>query len=188
MDVLVRENPYKHGVLVSFFPERIEGNLLDLFESISWERRQSDFYRFDVPSTEDAREQVLRMISQGAELLVKRSVFEQMFGCYLGSTIRLEIHRYTQGCGIGPHTDAGSPEVRCVVNLNRDWNRGDGGIWILSTDSALRHPVYLPSMSNTGFVFATSVRTYHALSASAGGIAYGLTIRLPRIKIAGLPG
>jgi len=180
MDLYIKENPYKHALMAPVFSVDTEFSLINLLDSFAWERRASDFYRFDVPCAAEEKKSVLEMLLNIGDLRIHRVALEHIFGVRLEALPRLEIHRYTQDCGIGPHTDAGLPEVRVVVNLNRNWNRSDGGIWILSTDSALRLPAYLPSISNTGFAFATSIQTYHALSILENGITYGLTIRFSR--------
>jgi Rps23 Pro-64 3,4-dihydroxylase Tpa1-like proline 4-hydroxylase len=107
--------------------------------------------------------------------------FEETFRCSLGSNYQLEVQRYGAGDGIGAHTDLGTPEIRMVLNLNRGWTPNDGGIWVLASDSALKKQTYyLPSLSNTGFAFATHDSSFHSLSVYRGSEAFVLVLRIPR--------
>lgn len=180
MELLVREKPFKHAVVASVLPADVATRLVDLFETFEWERRTDVFYRFDVPSNAGARELVLELLPRHLRVWDAVPALQEALRCSVDPAARLEIHRYTAGCGIGPHTDGGLPEMRCVLNLNRGWQMQEGGVWILSAESSLKDPVYLPSINNTGFAFETGARSYHALSALNDGVAYGLTIRLSK--------
>jgi hypothetical protein len=190
MDTGQRSSPFPHQLIAPIFENRVEGVLLDLLDSFEWERRETGFYRFDIPTLAQDRARTRDVVSGSKLLNERRSEFERVFDCRLSQSFRLEIHRYVDGCGIGPHTDAGTPEVRFVMNLNRAWKPEDGGVWILSSDLVFRRDCcsYLPSLSNTGFVFSTSKASYHALSTYSAGTIYGLTLRLPRSAANGLDG
>jgi hypothetical protein len=177
-----RSSPFRHIIFASLLSEQTADRLLSTLEKISWERKTSSFYRFSVPTRQAVRTELLAYISADTRLIEHRSQFEELFACRLGSNLSIEIHKYCDGDGIGAHTDFGTPEVRFVLNLNRGWKVEDGRVWIIAADSTLRnHPVYLPSLNNTGFAFSSGVDSYHALSRSNGGVTFGVTLRIPRL-------
>jgi hypothetical protein len=176
-----RELPFPHLVFASFLSKDVENHLLDVLESASWERRSASFYRFDVPGNAGVRKDLLRVIEDDVQLYEKRSLFEESFNCRLATESLLEVHRYNNGDGIGAHTDFRTPELRCILSLNRGWRMEDGGIWVIAADSSLRdNKTYLPSISNTGFAFCTGPTSYHALSRHSTASMFGVTIRIPR--------
>ena len=175
--------PYRHLVFASLVSDVVEQDLLKTLENAAWVSRAASFYRFDVIEDSNIRLALLRMIVDDAGLRNRRPEFEDIFECRLSNDFKLESHRYGNGAGIGAHTDALTPEVRCVLSLNRGWNASKGGIWVLASDSALQvNPTYLPSLSNTGFIFATAANSFHALSVCNDAAFFGLTIRIPRVS------
>jgi hypothetical protein len=182
LDSVVRSIPFPHIVIASVFSDEMIRRILETLESAHWESRSSDFYRFEVPDDSRLdRENLLRSVMGAIPFHETLGEFERAFTCRLHDDVRLEIHRYGEGSGIGPHTDFGSREVRWVMNINREWNIESGRVWILSADSTLRNRVsYLPAISNTGFVFPSRDDSYHALSTCLGSVTYGLTFRLSR--------
>ncbi|MDB5609177.1 MAG: hypothetical protein JWP25_6077 [Bradyrhizobium sp.] len=96
---------------------------------------------------------------------------ECSFGCSLSPASHFEIHRYVAGDGIGPHTDAGALEVRCILNLSSNWCSHQGNVWIFASDSALvENRLLLPSISNSAYAFPTAPTSYHALSVRRYGV------------------
>jgi Phage integrase family len=62
--------------------------------------------------------------------------------------------------------------------VGRGWHLERGGVWILGSDSKLfEGKSYPPSLSNTGFAFPTSPRSFHALSTCRGVPIYCVTLR-----------
>lgn len=178
----LRKLPFIHLLLAPVFPPNVESACLSLLESCSWETKVGEFYRFDVPACRTVKEQIGVLIDV-SPLQDIRDTLESIFCCQLKKTLQLEVHRYRPGHGIGPHTDASIPEIRCIVSYNRAWHADDGGVWILAADSALKlHKTYLPATSNTGFAFETGPTSYHALSICRDGVHYGLTLRFCRLE------
>lgn len=178
----VRDDPFRHRVVSSVLDESLESSLLTTLETIEWETRFTDFYRFSIPRDDGVRHTVLAQILEDLQLEQDLDALEELFGCRLTLDAQLEIQRYEPGSGIGAHTDLGTPEVRYVINLNRSWKKEDGGIWILAQDSTLeRQAKYLPSFSNTGFFFCTGKASFHAISQYFGRQMFVLVIRIPRI-------
>ena len=182
MDSIVRSIPFPHIVTASVFSDRVAQRILEKLESAHWESRSSDFYRFEVPDdSRFDRESLLRLVKDAIPFCETLRKFERTFACRLHHDVRLEIHRYCRGSGIGPHTDFGSREVRWVMSINREWSEESGSVWILAADSALQNKAcYLPAINNTGFVFSSRDDSYHALSTCSGSVTYGLTFRLSR--------
>jgi hypothetical protein len=178
---IARSEPFPHGVAASIFADGTEQHVLEILESVPWEDRRSEFYRFKVPSDDlFNREHLDCLIKDAVPLEQMLEFFERTFECRLLSNVRLEIHRYDHGAGIGPHTDFGSNEVRCVISVNSGWRMENGGVWILAGDSTLRsRPSYLPSLNNTAFAFSVRKDSYHALS-TCFDTTYGLTFRFAR--------
>ena len=175
--------PFPHRVSASTIRGATEHALLTKLDGMAWERRDCTFYRLDVPARTPDKSAVRDILVGAAEISERRTALQETFKCYLSSNFRFELHRYTQGCGIGPHTDAQPSELRQVINLNRGWNQADGGVWILSSDSALQaHRTFLPSLSNTGFAFPTSRHSFHALCTYFGPPIYCITLRYPLVE------
>jgi hypothetical protein len=180
MEFQVRPLPFQHILIAPVFPTAFELGCLTLLETCSWEKRADDFYRFDVPTSDSIKERLVQLIGTTSSEKLRRAL-ETNFSCQLATAVQLEVHRYLPGSGIGPHTDAKLPEVRLVASYNRSWRPEAGGVWILAEDSSLElNRTFLPSISNTGFAFATSTNSYHALSICREGIYYGLTLRFQR--------
>ncbi len=112
----------------------------------------------------------------------RRRLLEQIFECGLGGDLVLELHKYSAGDGIAPHTDRQFPDVRLVLNVNRRWQMEEGGIWMLSSHANLKpFTTYLPASSNTGFAFSAGANTFHALARYVGEGMYCLVFRVPRL-------
>ena len=175
--------PFLHLAFAALIPDRTEVELLDRLEAATWVKRAASFYRFSVPQDDGLRSSLLDAILDQSDLRDRRRELEHIFECRLGDDFRLEVHRYEKGDGIGAHTDFLSPEVRCVLSLNREWDSRHGGVWVLASGSALQDsPVYIPSLSGTGFIFGTAINSFHALSVYSGNELFGLTIRIPRLS------
>lgn len=180
--LMTRDLPFKHVIFASLLSDRRERSTIRLLEETAWQEHSGSFFRFRIPIERDTRSQFiehLRDVFLSASMI---SVIEELFECRLGKEVQLEVHKYLAGDGIGPHTDSSRPEIRCVLNLNRSWRKEDGGIWILASDASLRtSAAFLPALSNTGFIFSTCDRSFHALSKYNGKEIYGLAICIPRI-------
>lgn len=173
-----RALPFAHHLVGPAFENSVANVLLDLFDAIDWTRRGCSFYRLDIPARDGDKDAIRETLEGSAQVVERRRLFEEKYGLCLSQTCGLEIHRYSEGCGIGPHTDAEPPEFRQVVNLNRGWSLDRGGVWILASDSKLREGrSYLPALNNTGFAFPTSSRSFHALSTYRGTPIYCVTLR-----------
>jgi len=173
-----RALPFAHHLVAPALEESVANSLLDIFDSVDWTRRGCSFYRLDVPALLEDKHTIREVLGQSTQVIGRRQLFEEAYGLRLSPKPGLEIHRYSEGCGIGPHTDAEPPELRHVICLNRGWHLERGGVWILASDSKLfEGKSYLPSLSNTGFAFPTSPRSFHALSTYRGVPIYCVTLR-----------
>jgi hypothetical protein len=182
MDFLQRPLPFQHLLISEFFTKDAEIQCIKALQTVQWKRTATEFYRIDIPFPGTAHDRLQNVIREAGPWDRARLHFEDVFSCRLDCAVRFEIHRYGFGCGIGPHTDAPSKDVRCLINLNAGWNAKDGGIWIMAADSALaQHRSYVPSLSNAGFAFPTSETSYHALSIRHAGVHYGITSRFLRM-------
>lgn len=183
MKYLTRQFPFPHLVIAPVLKDVLERDCIGAMNTADWEVRETDFYHLEVPARGKNLDELLRTIKASLPWDAVRIIFEKHFNCRLSSAIRFEIHRYAIGSGIGAHTDAALPEVRFVLNLNADWNHRQGNVWILAVDSALaQQRSYLPSISNSGFAFATNRTSYHALSTRTDGVGYGVTARFARVR------
>ena len=89
-----RSLPFPHQLIAPIFESRVERLLLDLLDTFEWERRQTDFYRFDVLALAREHERT-RDVVFGSKLLdERRPEFEQFFNCRFSQPLRLEVHRY----------------------------------------------------------------------------------------------
>jgi hypothetical protein len=173
-----RALPFAHHLVAPAFEDSVANLLLDLFDSIDWTRCGCSFYRLDIPARDGDKHAIRETLRRSTQVVERRRLFEKTYGLRLSQMSGLEIHRYSEGSGIGPHTDAQPPELRQVVNLNRGWSLDRGGVWILASDPNLREgKSYLPALSNTGFAFPTSSRSFHALSTYHGTPIYCVTLR-----------
>lgn len=180
-----RVTPFKHILTAALLSTDLEKACLLLLRTCIWHRVTNEFYRVDVPADRRVNEQLLRLIVADLNMDAFSEKLETFFGSALGMPSALEVHRYGVGCGIGAHTDYVSAEVRCFITLNEDWTPDDGAVWILSSDSALgQDRTYVPSLSNTGFIFSSGRNTFHALSTVKSGVSYGITVRFPTLETA----
>lgn len=176
-----RHAPFLHAIFANALRLAAADEFLKLLEQSNWEERTGPFYKFAVPTDEALRVDVERRIKCELPFDRLRARFEQIFDCRLREGFRVELHRYGEGDGIGPHTDFGTPEIRMVLHVNRNWCKENGGVWVLAGDSALQDlPSYLPSLSNTGFAFSTGMCSFHALSRCSSCVLYGIVVRMPR--------
>jgi hypothetical protein len=180
-DFAPRISPYRHAILAPAFRDGADHRILRELERKNWKATVGPFYRFKVPAEPDEVVSLVEDIQSELGVREWRESLEAAFGCALGARIRIDLHKYGSGDGIGPHTDASVPEVRCVLQVNRGWNARDGGVWILARDSALREsPLFLPSLNNTAFVFSTGRESFHALSTYRGEALYSIVVRISR--------
>jgi len=173
-----RALPFAHHRVAPALEESVVNSLLDIFDSIDWTRCGCSFYRLDVPTSFSDKHAIREILGRSTHAIERRQLFEEAYGLRLSPKPGLQVHRYSEGCGIGPHTDAEPPEFRQLICLNRGWNLEQGGVWILASDSKLcEGRSYLPSLSNTGFAFPTSPHSFHALSTYRGVPIYCVTLR-----------
>ena len=109
-----------------------------------------------------------------------RDIFENEMAVALSESVEYGVHKYSADAGIAPHTDESIDEVRLVMNFNRGWNLDDGGVWILSDRADLSgERRYVPPLSNGGFAFRTSPRSFHALTNRSRAVSYAIVARYP---------
>jgi hypothetical protein len=181
MDHLLRTSPFSHLIIAALLRPETESNCIELLDAAEWSRTSGDYFKFDIPSSTDIVPEINQIVGGDGFWNAQRRIFEQMFDCDLSTPILLDIHRYVEGCGLGPHTDAPCNEVRCVLNINRHWEAKDGAVWVIASDSRLiSNRSFLPSMSNTGFAFPTGLNSFHALATCLGGVKYSLVARFSR--------
>jgi hypothetical protein len=179
VEVQLNNLPFPHNILAPVVAREVAVALLNGLETAEWERRASTFYRFDIPRVGSFRSSVREILLDTSEQ-IKREC-ENSLGLSLSQASSFEIHRYSIGDGIGPHTDARDQEVRCILNLNSGWSSEQGNVWVFSSDSALStNRALLPSINNTAYTFATDPTSYHALSVRRYGVGYAVTIRFRR--------
>lgn len=178
MDFLTEDTPFPHTILAQAFDPATAGHLLALLESTAWRKRSGSYYDFESVEGELSSDGeiagYLRALEAYGPALAAR------FGVGVSGPVAWDIHKYGLDSGIGPHTDEDISEVRLVLNLNGGWTTRDGGIWILSNSSDMQEErTFLPPLSNTGFAFRTSPRTFHALTTRHGSQSYALVGRFP---------
>jgi hypothetical protein len=177
----LRETPYSHFLFSSILSNRVEKRILDALESVKWETQSSSFFRFSIPRDRCVKKEISGLVLRDRSFKDGLREFEKKLNFELRSFCSMELHRYAVGDGIGPHTDCAVREVRCIINLNRCWKTSNGGVWLIASDSSLKeNTVYIPAVSNTGFIFSTSRNSYHALAIVTGSETYGLTFRFSR--------
>jgi hypothetical protein len=106
---------------------------------------------------------------------LKRRV-EALLGTELTDQIEVVAHKLLPSQGIGIHNDEPHEDLethRFILQLNRGWNNENGGhLFLFNSKNPLDiHAVVRPT-HNTGFGFAMSDRSYHAVSDVRHGIRY----------------
>lgn len=174
----LERNPFTHIILAPVLEPEKAQELLVALESIEWKRIQQSFYEFDIPVERYSYEKLQDYLVRLPAVNRIHRFLQSSLCANLTSDVIVEPHRYSQGSGIGVHSDELVSEVRFVLNINRSWRPHDGGIWILSTSSDLHMSTqFMPSLHNTGFGFATGANSYHALSERLSSISYAIVLR-----------
>lgn len=178
VEVAAQDLPFPHILIASALTRHGERACLDAVESMQWDSRTGEFYRYQVPLPGAALADFRTVLAEERCWDSIRRACEVQFQCELLPAPDFDLQRYTANCGIGPHTDAPASEVRCVISLNESWSTESGGIWLLGSDSAFRNGrSFVAPVSNCGFAFATGQRSYHGLSVVHSGISYAIVAR-----------
>jgi hypothetical protein len=180
VEVLRRDSPFPHLLIASAIEHDLEQRSLAALAEIRWGLERTDLYRVGVPRAGAALEALVALVSQSACWEAIRELAALQFQCRLAAPA-FDLQRYTAGCAIGPHTDAPSEEIRCVINLGAQSSPGADALWIIAADSALVGARRcLPAISACGFAFATGPDSYHALPLVRRGTTYGVIARFAR--------
>ena len=176
--VQVEKSPFLHAKIAPVLNAQKAEQLLYWLDSTEWERGNQPFQKFDVPSVQNAKRILQNNFLDLQAVGSIRSHLEFGLHTSLGQEAAIAAHRYSPGAGLTVHTDGDVEEARFVLNLNHNWRPDHGGIWVLSTSSALKEPVcYLPPLHNTGFGFLTTKDSYHSLSERHSLVGYAIVLR-----------
>jgi hypothetical protein len=141
-------------------PPDLLAQLINLFEEdLSWEHHHDSFYKAYLCEIGD------RIPSEIHSNLAHR--MSEITGLPLCESIRATIQRMEPGQFAGPHTDRplmGYEAVRLIVQLNKDWNTGDGGELHLHPDSDGETTSHTrPPRFNTAFGFVMGPNSFHSV-------------------------
>lgn len=175
--VQVEKSPFLHAKIAPVLNARKAEQLLYWLDRTKWQRGNQPFQKFDVPSVQNAKRILQNNFLDQQTIGSIRSHLEFGLHTHLGQEATIAVHRYSSGAGLTVHTDGDVEEARFVLNLNHNWQPNQGGIWVLSTSSALKEPVcYLPPLHNTGFGFLTTKDSYHSLSERHSSVGYTIVL------------
>jgi hypothetical protein len=170
--------PFRHFLMAPVLNARVSTDLLDQLDGLTWRRNRGSLFCFDVPDPSSDylafHDSVILHIN--VEIIVH--AISTIYNFRHIQLFTIDPHKYDRGTGIGIHTDRGVAEFRFVLNLNRNWELSQGGIWILSSAPDLsKQTRYIAPIHNTGFGFRPGVNTFHALSERVVGTSYALVFR-----------
>lgn len=175
--VQVERSPFLHAKIAPVLNARKAEQLLYWLDCTEWQGGNQPFQKFDVPSVQNAKRILQDNFLDRQTVGSIRSHLEFGLHTHLGQEATIAAHRYSPGAGLTVHTDGDIKEARFVLNLNHNWRPDHGGIWVLSTNSALKEPVcYLPPLHNTGFGFLTTKDSYHSLSERHSSVGYAIVL------------
>ncbi len=161
--------PFPHFRVPAILSERAGASLLQWFDdSAPWQLKIADFY--------EQREFSLLAHALPAEFgtLVSERVtgpiarqFRDLLGAPELEIVDVVAHRMIRGQTIRIHNDyiGGEESHRCVIQLNKGWSAGQGGLFMMfaSDDPATVTDVLLPT-HRSAFGFEISERSHHAVS------------------------
>jgi hypothetical protein len=185
MELLAMERPFPHVLAAQVLTANGEAQVLSRLQELEWREWSGEFFRFHIAANSDQLASLLALpvlqamvgeIKPALELHLKTSLF---------GDVSCAVHLYDENSVIGFHTDEAVSDLRFVLNLNRNWALSDGGAWVLANEPALPAAIFLPPLSNTGFAFATSSDTFHALGRRSGNLSYAIVIRYPLLQAIG---
>ncbi len=173
------DRPYPHVVVPEALDDHLAGSLLAWLEQEApWRLTREAFYeQYEFSLHDVALPEDLAPIAAPATLDCLRGQMEQHFRASLRGPVEVTAHRLVPGQTIKIHNDfiPGRETHRLLIQLNRGWSEGDGGLLLLFGDrraeSVCRavRPVH-----RSGFAFAICERSYHAVATVRAGERFTL--------------
>ena len=170
--------PFRHFLMAPVLEAGVATDLLDQLDRLTWRRNLGSRFCFNVPepSSNYLAFRDFVILHGNSEVIVH--AISTIYKVHHIQLFNIDLHKYDRGAGIGTHTDCGVTEFRFVLNLNRNWELSDGGVWILSNAPDLsKQTRYTAPIYNSGFGFRPGVNTFHALSERFVGTSYALVFR-----------
>lgn len=179
----IRTSPFPHFIQRKILDDRVAHMLLDWFESRApWEPKEiPDFYRLaNLRLREKDLPPHVAPLASFRTYDVIACQMESIFGVRLLRNVDISAHRLRDGESMGVHTDYGpvGQTHRLLIQLNRGWTMQNGGMLMLFDEESpsapsSAHRYYLP-ISQSGFGFAISTNSFHAISPIIGQDRYTL--------------
>lgn len=172
------ELPYPHFVADEVYSAESAESLIGwLEEGVPWQGHRSSFYDQDECNLQKLSppRECATLLSLDTTTEIRRRV-ARAFDTKLSDRVQVTAHRLTAGQGIGVHNDAptdGLETHRLIVYLNRGFHDDYGGhLLVLGSNSPNDIVRVVRPLHNTGFGFAMSERSYHAVGEVKGGERY----------------
>lgn len=173
--------PFPHAVCRKALPDEVSLELLSWLEArAAWRLVETDFYeQFEFSVWDVELPSGLSFVRSRKFLGGLKSAFEDLFQTRLSDQIDFTAHRLLPGQRIRIHNDfvPGGETHRLVVQLNRKWESGHGGVLMLfgSGNPSSVERVVMP-VHNTALAFEISPRSNHAVSVIHGGERFTLVL------------
>lgn len=183
-DAELIHHPFPHFAAAECLDaESAEAILLWLETGAPWRVLRDDFYEFEGVNLRDTRLPLdLAYLVGDLFLDAVRRDLEQIFGTRLGGRAGVAAQRLVPGRDIGVHSDFGTEcqTHRLLLQLNRGWSFGQGGILMLFEQERPERVteeqcLYIPEHRSV-VGFAISERSYHAVSRVQSGDRYTLCV------------
>jgi hypothetical protein len=182
MEVLAVESPFLHVLTAQVLSAAEEAQVLSTLEGLEWKAWSSEFFRLRVSANSNQLDSLKALPALQALIGKIHRALELHFRKSLSCEASFAVQMYDENATIGFHTDETAPDVRFILNLNRNWTLSDGGVWVLSNEPTLDGALFIPPLSNTGFAFAPDPNSFHALSRRCSSISYGVVMSFPVLQ------
>lgn len=172
-------HPFEHcSVPCALGEVESEAVLAWLETSAPWRLKVASFYeQYEFSLLDCELPRAIDALLGGPIVEAVRSKVEAIFGTRLGDRYDVTAHKLVRGQRIRIHNDyiPGQETHRVLVQLNRGWVDENGGILMLfaSDDAADLVKAFRPQ-HDTGFAFAISPTSHHAVTPIVSGDRYTL--------------
>lgn len=169
----VKASPFQYATMLRCLSTELGDGLLAWFESDApWRLTQTEFYEQYEFSCWDNPSPLAAFLTSREVLDLVRAEMTEIFARRFEDAVDVVCHRLLPTQKIGIHNDylVGQETHRLTLQLNRGLTDTDGGVLMLfnSNDPADIHKLLHP-LSLSGFAFAISADSHHAVSQVHGG-------------------
>ncbi|HTE42872.1 MAG TPA: cyclophane-containing peptide 2OG-Fe(II) oxygenase YhhC [Steroidobacteraceae bacterium] len=174
---VVSTEPFPHAALAGCIDTAEALRLLAWFDSgAPWHLVETDFYEQFEFCLWDTAAEAGNLISP-ATLRNLRAEMASAFGVQFEERVNVVAHKLTPGQRIAIHNDylVGEETHRLIVQLNRGLHDDDGGLLLtFNSDNARDVREIFRPVHRSGFAFAISPRSFHAISKMHRSVRYTL--------------